>query len=70
MGLGGGVGGRRVHWWVSICTHPTQECWVGGHDRQVGVMGVGWGGWSKSANIRSFKHKTTYVRVLEYSEHW
>ena len=42
-GVHGGVGGWGVHGWVSLCTHPTQECWVGGHghDRQVGMMG-GW----------------------------
>ena len=28
---------------------------MGGHDGQVGVMG--WGGWSKSANIRSLSTK-------------
>ena len=37
----GGVGGWRVHGWVSICTNPTQECW---HDGWVG-MGMT-GGWA------------------------
>ena len=27
-GVHGGVVGWRVHGRVSVCTHPTQECWV------------------------------------------
>ena len=28
-GVGGGrMGGWGVHGWVSICTHPIQECWA------------------------------------------
>ena len=38
---GGGVGGWRVHGWVSIQPTPPRS---GGHDGWVGMMRVGGGG--------------------------
>ena len=40
-GVHGGVGGWRVHGWMSMCTHPSRSV---GHDGQVGI-GVT-GGWA------------------------